>query len=216
MIKFYYTPIPDGKKIAIFLEELELSYSIHPFKLSSVDYPLQTLTTLSPEERGPIIIDPKPHTGEPPLTLYGASTILVYLAEKSGHLASFGLRHRYDVLQWLFWLENKLMPTLENMEYFSHHSKRIIPSTIELYQNETIGVYRSLNQSLTTNMYIAGDRYSIADIALYPLVDDYQKQRIDLQDYPAVNNWYQRISKRQAVVIARRIDTEWQLKSKME
>ncbi|WP_157952988.1 glutathione binding-like protein [Limnobaculum parvum] len=216
MIKFYYTPIPDGKKIAIFLEELELSYSIHPFKIGDVNYPQQTRTTLSPEERGPIIIDPKPHTGEAPLTLYGASTILVYLAEKSGHLASDGLRHHYDVLQWLFWLENELMPTLENMEYFSHHSKRIIPSAIEFYHNKTIAVYQLLDQNLTKNMYIAGDSYSIADIALYPLVDDYQKQRIDLQNYPAVNNWYQRISKRQAVIIARRIDTEWRLKSKIE
>lgn len=210
MIKFYYTPIPDGKKVAILLEEVGLPYELYPFNSGHIDYPLETLTTLSPDERGPIIIDPSPLNNEPPIRLCGSSAILIYLSEKTEKFISAKIRDKYSIIQWVLWLENKLIPTLESTQYFSHRAEQIVPYAIELYHNETIKLYNSLNLHLQKNIYLAGETYSIADIAAYPLIHDYEKQRINLQDYPFINNWYRRISNRQAVEQAMHIQLEQQ------
>ena len=124
--------------------------------------------------------------------------ILLYLAEKTGKLLSKGLRERAATLQWLFWQVAGFGPMLGQNHHFNHYAPQPVPYAIERYQLETKRLYGVLEAELQKHPYLGGDNYSIADIATYPWVVSHPRQRIDLADYPAVRNWFERISNRPA------------------
>ncbi|MEW5561520.1 GSH-dependent disulfide bond oxidoreductase [Enterobacter asburiae] len=198
MIDLYYAPTPNGHKITLFLEEAQLAYRIIRVDISKGDQFRPEFLSLSPNNKIPAIVDHVPADGGAPLSLFESGEILLYLAEKSGKLLSGELRERHKTLQWLFWQVGGLGPMLGQNHHFNHFAPQPVPYAIERYQVETQRLYNVLNKRLETCPWLGGEHYSIADIACWPWINAHQRQRIDLQNFPAVNNWVERIRQRPA------------------
>ncbi|MBE5214670.1 GSH-dependent disulfide bond oxidoreductase [Pectobacterium sp. A535-S3-A17] len=198
MIDLYYAPTPNGHKITLFLEEANLPYQLHRVNISKGEQFKPEFLAISPNNKIPAIVDTQPAEGDTPISLFESGAILLYLAEKHGVLLSSSLRERTATLQWLFWQVSGFGPMLGQNHHFNHYAPQPVPYAIERYQQETQRLYRVLDKHLQDNPWLAGENYSIADIATYPWVSPYARQRVDLDDYPAVKAWYTRISERPA------------------
>lgn len=202
MIDLYYAPTPNGHKITIFLEEADLPYRLIRVDINKGEQFKPQFLDVSPNNKIPAIVDHQPEDGGAPFSLFESGAILLYLAEKSGQLLSGELRERHTTLQWLFWQVGGLGPMLGQNHHFNHFAPQPVPYAIERYQVETQRLYSVLNQRLAGHPWIAGDRYSIADIACWPWINSHVRQRIDLATYPAVQNWFERIRQRPATARA--------------
>ncbi|WP_338463761.1 GSH-dependent disulfide bond oxidoreductase [Franconibacter daqui] len=198
MIDLYYAPTPNGHKVTLFLEEAELDYRLHRVDISKGEQFKPEFLAISPNNKIPAIIDHAPADGGGPLSIFESGAILLYLAEKTGKLLSPELRERQAALQWLFWQVGGFGPMLGQNHHFNHFAPQPVPYAIERYQVETQRLYGVLNKRLEKTPWLGGDGYSIADIAAYPWVVSHERQRIDLNTYPAVNNWFTRIQNRPA------------------
>ncbi|GKV79875.1 thiol:disulfide oxidoreductase [Pectobacterium carotovorum subsp. carotovorum] len=198
MIDLYYAPTPNGHKITLFLEEANLPYQLHRVNISKGEQFKPEFLAISPNNKIPAIVDTQPAEGDTPISLFESGAILLYLAEKHGVLLSTSLRERTVTLQWLFWQVAGFGPMLGQNHHFNHYAPQPVPYAIERYQQETQRLYRVLDKHLQDSPWLAGENYSIADIATYPWVVSYARQRVDLDDYPAVKAWYTRISERPA------------------
>ena len=198
MIDLYYAPTPNGHKITLFLEEAGLEYRLIRINISKGDQFRPDFLAISPNNKIPAIVDNQPADGGDPLSLFESGEILLYLAEKQGQFLSGELRERHTTLQWLFWQVSGLGPMLGQNHHFNHFAPQPVPYAIERYQVETQRLYSVLNKRLGNSPWLGGEHYSIADMACWPWVHSAQRQRIDLNNYPAVNNWYQRILRRPA------------------
>ncbi|GLW38369.1 thiol:disulfide oxidoreductase [Pectobacterium carotovorum subsp. carotovorum] len=198
MIDLYYAPTPNGHKITLFLEETNLPYQLHRVNISKGEQFKPEFLAISPNNKIPAIVDTQPAEGDTPISLFESGAILLYLAEKHGVLLSTSLRERTATLQWLFWQVAGFGPMLGQNHHFNHYAPQPVPYAIERYQQETQRLYRVLDKHLQDSPWLAGENYSIADIATYPWVVSYARQRVNLDDYPAVKAWYTRISERPA------------------
>lgn len=198
MIDLYYAPTPNGHKITLFLEEAGIDYQLIRVNISKGDQFRPDFLAISPNNKIPAIVDHAPADGGDPLSLFESGEILLYLAGKSGQFLSGELRERHTTLQWLFWQVGGLGPMLGQNHHFNHFAPQPVPYAIERYQVETQRLYNVLNKRLGNSPWLGGEHYSIADMACWPWVHSAQRQRIDLNNYPAVNNWYQRILHRPA------------------
>ncbi|MBN3045395.1 GSH-dependent disulfide bond oxidoreductase [Pectobacterium brasiliense] len=198
MIDLYYAPTPNGHKITLFLEEANLPYQLHRVNISKGEQFRPEFLAISPNNKIPAIVDTQPAEGDTPISLFESGAILLYLAEKHGVLLNTSLRERTATLQWLFWQVAGFGPMLGQNHHFNHYAPQPVPYAIERYQQETQRLYRVLDKHLQDSPWLAGENYSIADIATYPWVVSYARQRVDLDDYPAVKAWYTHISERPA------------------
>ncbi|AVF33685.1 GSH-dependent disulfide bond oxidoreductase [Rahnella sikkimica] len=198
MIDLYYAPTPNGHKISLFLEESGLQYRLHRMDISAGDQFKPEFLALSPNNKIPAIVDSQPVDGGAPVSVFESGAILQYLAEKTGKFLSKELRERTSTLEWLYWQVAGFGPMLGQNHHFTHYAPQPVPYAIERFLQETRRLYGVLNRQLEKNAYIAGDHYSIADIATYPWVVAHERQRVDLAEYPAVRNWFERVKARPA------------------
>lgn len=198
MIDLYYAPTPNGHKVTLFLEEAELDYRLHRVEIGKGEQFKPEFLAISPNNKIPAIVDHAPADGGGPLSVFESGAILLYLAEKTGKLLSPDLRERQATLQWLFWQVGGFGPMLGQNHHFNHFAPQPVPYAIERYQVETQRLYGVLNKRLEKTPWLGGDGFSIADIAAYPWVVSHERQRIDLNMYPAVYNWFTRIQNRPA------------------
>lgn len=198
MIDLYYAPTPNGHKITLFLEETQLDYRLIKVNISKGDQFRADFLAISPNNKIPAIVDNEPVDGGRPISLFESGEILLYLAEKTDKLLSGELRERHHTLQWLFWQASGLGPMLGQNHHFNHFAPQTLPYAIERYQVETQRLYGVMNKRLEASPWLGGDHYSIADIACWPWINAHERQRIDLNIYPAVNNWFERIRHRPA------------------
>lgn len=198
MIDLYFAPTPNGHKITLFLEEAGLPYRLIRVDISKGEQFRPEFLDISPNNKIPAIVDHEPADGGAPLSLFESGEILLYLAEKSGQLLSGELRERHVTLQWLFWQVAGLGPMLGQNHHFNHFAPQPVPYAIERYQVETQRLYQVMNKRLEQVPWLAGQHYSIADIAAWPWINAHPRQRISLEDYPAVFNWFERIRTRPA------------------
>ncbi|SFU03064.1 GST-like protein [Kosakonia arachidis] len=198
MIDLYFAPTPNGHKVTLFLEESGLEYHLIRVDISKGDQFRPDFLIISPNNKIPAIVDHMPADGGMPLSVFESGAILLYLAEKTGRLLSGELRERHVTLQWLFWQVAGLGPMLGQNHHFNHFAPQPVPYAIERYQVETQRLYQVLNKRLERVPWLAGEHYSIADIAAWPWIHSHQRQRVNLDDYPAVFNWYERIRTRPA------------------
>ncbi len=202
MIDLYYAPTPNGHKITLFLEEAGLPYHIHRIDIGAGDQFKPEFLAISPNNKIPAIVDQQPVDGGKPIAIFESGAILTYLAEKTGKLLSKDMRERIQSLKWLFWQVGGFGPMLGQNHHFSHFAPEKVPYAINRYQEETKRLYQVLNTQLEKTPYLGGQEYSIADISTYPWVRAYERQNIDLNDYPAVKKWFDAISQRPATQIA--------------
>ncbi|WP_192457499.1 GSH-dependent disulfide bond oxidoreductase [Musicola keenii] len=198
MIELYYAPTPNGHKITLFLEETQLPYQLHPVNIGTGEQFKPEFLAISPNNKIPAIVDTQPADAGAPISLFESGAILLYLAEKTGQLLSADVRERTAILQWLFWQVAGFGPMLGQNHHFSHYAPQPVPYAIERYQKETQRLYGVLDKQLQTHTWLAGNSYSIADIATYPWVVSHERQSIDLNEFPAVQTWFERIRERPA------------------
>ena len=202
MIELYYWPTPNGHKVTMFLEEAGLDYSIHPVDISAGDQFKPEFLAFSPNNRMPAIIDRTPVDGGEPVTVFESGAILLYLAEKTGRYLSTNLRERKAVLEWLFWQVGGLGPMAGQNHHFGIYAPDKIPYAIARYVNETNRLYGVLDRRLAEREYLAGDAYSIADMATYPWVVPWKRQQQQLDDFPNLRRWFDAIGARPATIRA--------------
>ncbi|RPD83851.1 glutathione binding-like protein [Luteimonas sp. 100069] len=198
MIDLYYWPTPNGHKITLFLEEAGLDYTLRPVNIGKGDQFKPEFLAFSPNNKMPAIIDHAPADGGAPQTVFESGAILLYLAEKSGQFLSTGPRTRIETLEWLFWQMAGLGPMTGQYGHFNVYAPEKIPYAIERYTNEVNRLLQVLDTHLKGRDFIAGNAYSIADMAAYPWIGVYDKAPIDMTPYPQVQRWHAAIKARPA------------------
>jgi GST-like protein len=197
MIDLHYWTTPNGHKITMFLEETGLPYNIVPVNLGQNDQLKPDFLKIAPNNKMPAIVDHAPIGGGAPLSLFESGAILLYLAEKTGQLMPRDLRDRMGALQWLFWQVAGLGAMAGQLVFFVRSSEKI-PFAIERYRKETARLFGVLNQRLVGREWLAGDVYSVADIAAYGWSAPYNLFGLSLDDYPEVERWLEAIASRPA------------------
>ncbi len=197
MIDLYYWTTPNGHKVTMFLEESGLPYTIHPINIGQGDQFKPEFLRIAPNNRIPAIVDQAPQDGGEPISLFESGAILQYLAEKTGQFLSSDLRLRTETLQWLYWQMGGLGPMAGQNHHFNVYAPVKIEYAIDRYVRETGRLYGVLNKHLEQRDFIAGD-YSIADMASYPWIVSHQRQSQNLDDFPHLKRWFQRIGERPA------------------
>lgn len=198
MIDLYYWTTPNGHKITLFLEETGLPHRILPINIGKGEQFAPNFLAVSPNNRIPAIFDHAPADGGEPVSIFESGAILLYLAEKTGAFIPAHLRGRVEVLQWLFWQVGGLGPMAGQNHHFTQYAPERIPYAVDRYVNETARLYAVLDKRLTDRAFVAGDDYSIADMACYPWTVSHEKQQQDLNDFPNLKRWYDTIAARPA------------------
>ncbi|MBY4595246.1 glutathione binding-like protein [Ottowia caeni] len=198
MIDVYTWPTPNGHKVHIMLEECGLPYRALPINIGKGDQFQPDFLKISPNNKIPAIIDPEGPDGEP-ISVFESGAILLYLAEKTGRFMPASVRGRYDVLQWLMFQMGGVGPMLGQAHHFRVYAPEKVPYAIDRYTNEARRLYGVMDRQLQSHDYIAGNEYTIADIAIFPWLRSWQNQGIDWADFPTLKAWFDRIGERPAV-----------------
>ncbi|MBL4693144.1 MAG: glutathione S-transferase N-terminal domain-containing protein [Magnetovibrio sp.] len=195
MIDLYTWGTPNGFKVSIMLEELGLAYTVHPINILDEDQFAPDYIAINPNAKIPAIVDV-----ENGLTISESGAILIYLAEKyeSDLLPTSG-PERYDVLQWLMLQMGGVGPIFGQVHHFYKFSKEDIPYAKQRFGDEMTRLYGVLDAKLAKTTYIAGNSYSIADIALYPWVARHEWHPLDLNEFCHVKRWYDTLSSRTGI-----------------
>jgi len=196
MIDLYYWPTPNGHKITMFLEEAGAAYAIHPVDISAGDQFKRDFLAISPNNRMLAIIDTAPADLGEPISVFESGAILLYLAEKTGRFLPKDLRGRKTAMEWLFWHVGGLGPMAGQNHHFGVYAPSRIPYEIERYVKETNRLYGVLGRYLKNRTFIAGDDYSIADMASYPWIVPWKRQRQNLDDFSNLRRWFDMVRAR--------------------
>jgi GST-like protein len=202
MIDLFYWNTPNGHKITLFLEEAGVDYRVRPVDITKSEQFNPDFLAIAPNNRIPAIVDTDPADGAAPIALFESGAILLYLAEKSGKFVPADARRKAEVSQWLFWQMGGLGPMAGQNHHFSGAAPEKIPYAINRYVKETARLYGVLDKRLADRPFVAGDDYSIADIAIYPWIVLYERQQQDLADFPNIRRWFDAIAARPATVRA--------------
>jgi GSH-dependent disulfide-bond oxidoreductase len=200
MIDLYYSATPNGLKIRLFLEEAGLAYRIVPVRLSAGEQFAPEFLAISPNNKIPAIVDHAPLDGGAAQPVFESGAILLYLAEKSGKLLPAAPRARLDAQQWLFWQVAGLGPMAGQAGHFRVHAPEAVPYAIDRYTRELQRLYTVLDRRLEGAEWIAGDAYSIADIACYPWIVPHAGHGQNLAAYANLARWFQAIAGRPATL----------------
>lgn len=196
-IELFYWPTPNGQKISIMLEELAVPYNVNMINIGAGDQFKPEFLAIAPNNRIPAITDPE-GPDSAPISIFESGAILKYLGEKFGSFYPKDQRKKVKVDEWLFWQMGGFGPMLGQNHHFVIYASEKIPYAIDRYRNETHRLYGVLNKQLQGRDYICDD-YSIADIACIGWANGYERQGIDLEEFPDLKAWHSRLNARPAV-----------------
>lgn len=201
MIDLHFAATPNGWKITIMLEECGLPYAIKPVNIGAGEQFRPEFLAISPNNRIPAIVDHDPPGGGTPVSVFETGAILLYLAEKTGRFLPTDLRARMRSIEWLMWQMAGLGPMLGQNGHFRLYAPEKLPYAIDRYGREAERLYGVLDRQLAqTSAYVAGEDYSIADIACFPWIITHKAQGIDMGQFPHVARWFADIRQRPAVI----------------
>jgi len=215
MIDLYTWPTPNGHKLHIMLEEVRLPYRIIPINIGRGDQFKPAFLKISPNNKMPAMVDLDGPGGRP-YAMFESGAMLAYLAEKTGKLIPKSARGRFDVMQWLMFQMGTVGPMLGQTHHFRNYTPRRIQYAFDRYSNEALRIYGVMDRRLSKNGYLAGSRYSIADIATFPWIRLYENQGIDLDDFRHVKRWLGAIDSRPAVQRGLSVLAEHRRRGKMD
>ena len=202
MIDIYSWATPNGHKVHIMLEEcgqrLGKDWHAHAVHIGAGDQFQPDFLKLSPNNKIPAMLDSHGPNGKP-FSLFESGAILVYLASKFGKFMPKSDIDKFETLQWLMFQMGGVGPMLGQAHHFRIYAPEKIDYAYDRYTNEAKRIYGVLNKQVQSRKYIAGNQYSIADIATFPWIRSWKNQGIDWSDYPALKDWFDRISERPAV-----------------
>jgi len=196
-IELYYWPTPNGWKISIMLEECRLPYIMKPVNISTGDQFKPEFLAISPNNRMPAIVDPDGPGGRP-ISVFESGAILQYLGRKTGKFYPTDERARTEVDQWLFWQMGGLGPMAGQAHHFRIYAPEKLPYAIDRYTNEVHRLFGVMNIRLKDRSFLAG-KYSIADIACVGWASRWERQGLDINEFPHVKRWLETLMARPAV-----------------
>ncbi|MFG0607054.1 glutathione S-transferase family protein [Vibrio mimicus] len=196
MIDFYTAATPNGYKIAIALEEMGLEYNTHALNLSSNEQKEPAFTAINPNGRIPAIVD----RDNEDFAVFESGAILIYLAEKTGKFLPQETKARSRVIQWLMFQMGGVGPMMGQANVFYRYFPEKIQPAIERYQKEGRRLFEVMDGQLSKTAYLAGEEYTIADIATYPWVRIHEWSGISIDGLTHLQRWMNNISTRPAVV----------------
>ncbi|MEK6593524.1 MAG: glutathione binding-like protein [Pseudomonadota bacterium] len=198
MIDLYSWATPNGHKVHIMLEETGLKYRVHGINIRSGDQFEPGFLKISPNNRIPAIVDHE-GPGSKPLSLFESGAILLYLASKTGRFLPQDMRARWTCMQWLMWQMGGVGPMFGQANHFRRYAVDKIAYAIDRYTNEANRLTNILDKRLAEAAYVAGDEYSIADIAIFPWMRGAEGRGINMADYPHAKRWFDELGSRPAV-----------------
>ena len=202
MIDVYSWPTPNGHKVHIMLEEcgmkLGRDWQAIPINIGTGDQFTPEFLKISPNNKIPALVDPHGPDGKP-IHLFESGAIMIYLASKFGKFMPKSDRAKFEVLQWLMFQMGGVGPMLGQAHHFRIYAPEKIDYAINRYTQEAKRIYNVMDKRLLSSAFLAGAKYSIADMAVYPWLRSWQNQGIDWADYPALKAWFDLIEKRPAV-----------------
>ncbi len=198
MIDVYSWATPNGHKVHIMLEECGLPYTAHPVNIGTGDQFKPDFLKISPNNRIPAIVDPQGPDGKP-ISLFESGAILLYLASKTGKFLPKTDRQKFEVMQWLMFQMGGVGPMLGQNHHFRLYAPEKIEYAVNRYTNEAKRLYGVMDRQLAKSKYIAGNTYTIADIAIFPWLRNWKNQGIDWADFPHLKKWFDTIEARPAV-----------------
>jgi GST-like protein len=199
MIDVYSWATPNGHKIHIMLEEVGLEYKAIPIDIGAGDQFTPEFLAISPNNKIPAIVDSDGPGGKP-LALFESGAILFYLAEKTGKFLPLDPVGRYTTMQWLMFQMGGVGPMLGQAHHFRIYAPEKIEYAVNRYSNEAKRLYGVMDKQLGVTRYLAGNDYSIADIATFPWTRSWKNQGIELDEFPNVKRWFDEIAARPAVI----------------
>ena len=193
MIELFSADTPNGKKISIMLEEIGYKYKLTKIDISNGEQFNPEFIKMSPFSKIPVIIDRD--TNE---TIFESGAILMYLGEKSGKF--YDKENRLKINQWLMAQMGYIGPMIGQHHQFHHFNSGKSEFGEERYFKITKKIYQDLDNRLENSKYLAGEKYSIADIATWPWIARHEWHDIGLKNYKNLSRWYLDIANRQAVI----------------
>ena len=203
MITLYTWTTPNGRKVSIMLEEVGLAYEVKPVNIGKDEQFSPEFLSVSPNNKIPAIVDHDAPGG--PLSVFESGAILVYLADKTGKLLAPSGSARYKALEWVFWQVGGLGPMLGQLGFFTTRSQTKPPEAIERFSTEAARLFAVMEKRLAQSPYLAGDDYSIADIASYSWTHGAasalrQNAPHIWGERPSIERWLKAVGERPAVI----------------
>ena len=203
-IDLYYWPTPNGWKITIALEELDLPYALHLVNIGAGDQFNPAFLAIAPNNRMPAIVDSDGPDGAP-ISIFESGAILQYLARKTGRLYGSTERDRVSVDQWLMWQMGGVGPMAGQAHHFLKYAPKMepphdLPYAKDRYRREVARLYGVLDRQLARHPYVAGEFLSIADIAIWCWAILWKNQEQTLDDKPDLKRWLDTLAARPAFV----------------
>jgi GST-like protein len=198
LIDLYTWPTPNGHKIHIMLEETGLEYRVHPIDIGAGDQFKPEFLAISPNNKIPAMVDQRGPGGKP-FALAESGAMLFYLASKTGRFLPTDVRERWEVMQWVMFQMGHIGPMLGQAHHFLQYAPEKIEYAMNRYRNEANRLYGVVDKRLEDNEWIAGDEYTIADMSIMPWLRFPERQGVDIDHYPNLKNWRDRIAGRPAV-----------------
>ena len=193
MIELFTSDTPNGKKISILLEEIGCDFKVTAIDLSKDDQFKSDFKKISPFSKIPVIVD---HENEK--SIFESGAILIYLAEKYNKF--YDVKNRNTINQWLMAQMGTIGPMLGQHHQFHHYNPGKSEFGEERYFKITKRIYQELDSRLNVSDFLAGEKYTIADIATWPWIARHEWHDIGLKNFKNLSRWYSDISKREAVI----------------
>ncbi len=209
-IDLYYWPTPNGWKISIALEEMGLPYRLKLVDISAGAQFEPDFLAIAPNNRMPAIVDPDGPDGAP-ISVFESGAILMYLARKSGKFYGESARQRVAVEEWLMWQMGGLGPMAGQAHHFLKYAPAMghdLQYAKDRYRAEVARLYGVMDRRLADNRYLAGDFYSIADMACWGWASLWEGQEQTLDDKPHLARWLEEVGARPAVQAGRALAAE--------
>lgn len=198
MIDLYTWSTPNGRKVSVMLEECGLPYRVHKVDIGKGEQFKPEFLAISPNNKIPAMID-QDGPGGKPFALAESGAMLFYLASKTGRFLPKDLRDRWQVMQWVMTQMGHVGPMLGQAHHFLQYAPEKLEYAMNRYKNEANRLYGVLDKELKNSAWLACDEYTIADMATMPWTRAPERQGVDIEQYPSVKRWRERIAARPAV-----------------
>ena len=202
-IEFHYWPTPNGWKVAIALEEMGLPFAVRLVDIGKGDQFEPAFLEIAPNNRMPAIVDPEGPDGAP-VSVFESGAILLYLARKTRRFMGETERDRIAVEEWLMWQMGGVGPMAGQAHHFLKYAPAMeppqdLPYAKDRYRAEVARLYGVLDRRLAERAFVAGDFFSIADMAIWPWASLWQGQQQSLDDKPHLARWLDAVGAREGV-----------------
>lgn len=208
-IDLYYWPTPNGWKVSIALEEMKLPYNTHPININKGEQFDENFLKIAPNNRVPAIKD---HDGPENkiITLFESGAILHYLALKTSSFIGNNNTDYHETMKWLMWQMGGLGPMAGQAHHFLKYAPNMtppadIPYAKNRYRVEVKRLYGVLNENLKMRDFVAGQFFSIADMAIWPWATLWKRQDQDIDHFPNIKKWLERCENRPGVQNGRKL-----------